>query len=244
MGFASEFFKLLARGAFYEKLIFNKEKENMSEKCFKGLIIPPLVDTPEGRKAVRRGHQSIKDYCFLSEVKCMVYECIGAERRCGTCIACLNRGDERRKREVFKEYDLRHPVEEKAGMPKLCCGTVVKMKNGQYFLIEGTAGEPASRTSGAIVDLISLGEAGGVTTTIRAPMPVDFAERGIDAIYADRNGDGFIYLGATDLARILQGDEKFLIWKRPDQVKEMTVDEISKALGCKVKVVGSEKADD
>lgn len=247
MGFASELFKLLARGAIYEKLIYKKEKENMSEqldKSFKGFVIPPLADTPEGREAVRKGHRNADDCCFLAGVQCIMGECVRAKRCCSGCIACLNFGDAAAKRKVFKEYDRLFPVKGEGDVPELRCGTVVKSKSGQYFLIGGASGRLVRETPEVLVDLITLGRAGEVITAARAPMPVDFVERGIDAIYADRNGDRFTYLGATDLAQILQGNEKFLIWKRPDPVKEMTVDEISKALGYKVKVVGSEKADD
>jgi hypothetical protein len=67
-------------------------------------------------------------------------------------------------------------------------------------------------------------------------------------VYADvRHGKSY-YLTFREITGIVAGKNaesgEYVIWKNPDPVKEMTVDEISKALGYKVKVVGSEKADD
>jgi hypothetical protein len=248
MGIASEFFKLLARGAICEKLIFNKEKENMLEKCFKGFIIPPLADTPEGREAVRRGHRGDKDYCFLSDVKCMAHECIEAKRRCGMCIACLNSGDARLKHEAFKEYDRRHPVKGKVDVPRLLCGTVVKLDNGVHYLIEGPAGVPVGEAGDVCIACISHKEKNfGIFINCREVLQSYFPVDRVVAVYGLRGIlDGkYAALSVGDLHDILNGKtDPLLLWKKPDPVKEMTVDEISKALGYKVKVVGSEKADD
>lgn len=248
MGVASKIFELLARGAIYEKLIFKKEKENMLEKCFRGFIIPPLADTPEGREAVRKGHRGDKDYCFLTDVKSMMCECIGAKRSCALCIACLNNGDARLKREAFKEYDRRHPVERGGSeVPELKPGMIVEHENGDFFFLE----ERRSDKELFLVMRFHYSFA-GVTLTGRGP----FTNRDLESlrkravrVYADvRFGGEVLHFIYEDIVSIVSGENAgsgdYVIWERPAPVKEMTVDEISKALGYKVKVVGSEKVND
>ena len=221
----------------------------MAEKTFKGFVIPPLVDTPKGREAVRRGHRGDKDCCFLADVKCMRDECIEAKRSCHGCIACLNCGDARRKREVFKEYDRRYPVGRESGVPKLLCGTVIKLDNGSYYLIEGPAGVPVEEAGNVCVTRLSHKEKNfDIFINHREVLQSYFPGNNVVAVYGLRGFlDGkYAALSTGDLHSILngRGEATMLLWKRPDPVKEMTVDEISKALGYKVKVVGSEKADD
>lgn len=239
-------YELLARGAIYEKLIFNKEKENMTaqlEKSFKGFIIPPLADTPEGREAVRKGHQGNKDYCFLSDVKCMTHECIEAKRRCSDCIACLNCGDARRKREVFKEYDRLYPAKGKGDMPELKSGMIVEHENGDFFFLEERRSDKelflVMRFHHSIEGVVLTGR-----THFTGRDLENLRKRAV-RVYADVRFEGevhhFIY---EEIVSIVTGKNAesgdYVIWKKPDPVKEMTVDEISKALGYKVKVVGNE----
>ena len=217
-------YKLLARGAIYERLIVKKEK------CFRGFIIPPLADTPEGREAVRRGYRGDKNYCFLAGVKCMEGECIEAKRRCAMCIACLNSGDARLKREVFEQYDRKFPV--KGDMPELKPGMIVHTSKGCYYLVVVVRKDDVVAYR-CILDFGSLFISDAVSFQADDP--------DIDAVYEEEGVHWFFPIVIVD---ILRGSERHRIWKRPDPVKEMTVDEISKALGYKVKVVGSEKADD
>jgi hypothetical protein len=59
-------------------------------------------------------------------------------------------------------------------------------------------------------------------------------------IYREDDGDVF---GASTLKSIMHKgfrDSDWLFWKKPEPVKEMTVDQISEALGYTVKVVGNE----
>jgi hypothetical protein len=239
MGVASEMFKLLFRGAIYEKLIANKEKENMSEqldKSFKGVIIPPLADTPEGREAVRKGHRGDKDYCFIADIKYMTSECLKAKRRCDDCIACLNCGDARRKREVFKEYDRRYPVE--GAMPELKPGMIVRKDMpksfSQYFFL-------VSKRDDHSFICYRMEAEERTCFRLAAPCILSRNDKDISAVYCDLD---LSYFDTERVLKILQGSKRYLLWEKPDPVKEMTVDEISKALGYKVKVVGSEKADD
>lgn len=224
-------YKLLARGALYEKLIFKKEKENMAEKIFKGFTIPPQVDTPQGREMVRRGHQGDGAGCFIACVK-KVGECFGRERCCAGCIACSNRGDAHRKREVFEQYDREFPAEGGSGMPELKPGMIVHTSKDCYYLVVVGRKEDVVAYR-CILSFGSLFIADAVSFQADDP--------DIDAVYDE--GDLHWFMPAV-IVDILRGSERHRIWKRPDPVKEMTVDEISKALGYKVKVVGSEKADD
>lgn len=62
----------------------------------------------------------------------------------------------------------------------------------------------------------------------------------IEEIYriADHTG----IFGRGELAELVNSrPEKWRVWKRENSVKEMTVDEISKALGYEVKVVGNDR---
>ena len=204
----------------------------MLEKCFKGFIIPPLADTPEGREAVRKGHRGEEDYCFLSGVKTMARECIGAKRRCDMCIACLNSGDARLKREAFKEYDRRHPAKGSVDMPELKSGMIVRTRGGCFYLVV------VGRKDDVVAYRCRL-DFGSLFIADAVYFQADDPD--IDAVYDEEGLHWFLPAVIVD---ILNGSERHLLWKRLDPVKEMTVDEISKALGYKVKVVGSEKADD
>ena len=202
-------------------------------KFFRGIVIPPLADTPEGREAVRRGYEGASTYCFLADVKNMVGECSEAGRCCHNCIACLNSGDERRKREVFEQYDREIPVKGRGGMPELKPGMVVRVGFGEYYLIV------SDRKSDCVAYRYAKNDSGGLL--LRDVRSFEGGDPSIEAVYGDTV---LKWLSPHNLAGILRGDERYRIWKRPDPVKEMTVDEISEALGYKVKVVGSEKADD
>jgi hypothetical protein len=206
--------------------------ENMVEKTFKGFVIPPLADTPEGREAVRRGHRSDKEYCFLSDIRPMSIECVGKGRRCTDCIACINMGDSVRKHKVFKRYDSLYPAEGKAVMPKLKPGMIIQTSKGCYYLV--VVGRKDD-----VVAYRCLLDIGRLLISDAVSFQADDPD--IDAVY-DEEGPHWFFPAV--IADILRGSERHRIWKRPDPVKEMTVDEISKVLGYKVKVVGSEKADD
>ena len=207
----------------------------MLEKCFKGFIIPPLADTPEGREAVREGHQGARDYCFLSEVKCMTQECIGAKRSCDRCIACSNDGDARRKREAFEEYDRRYPVE--GAMPELKSGMIVEMCDGAFLHLVSAGGD-------LLAEIVFPTEPGRYGVRRREPLIPDcVAPDFVARVWAPPRQRG--YFTCPEICSALRGAlVTCIVWKKPTPAKEMTVDEISKALGYKVKVVGSEKADD
>jgi hypothetical protein len=209
------------------KQTIKKDKQCMGKE-FKGFAIPSVVDTPEGRKCVREGYQLKRNDCFVAD-----YGSCDIEVSCSKCIACINSGDAVRKREVFMQYDREFPVEGEAGVPELKPGMVVKTGPRACFLIASERKNDyliyryIARDNG---DLL-LGDA----------LFLAKGDLSVEAIY----GDTVLgWLSSANLRSIYRGEETHLIWKKPEPVKEMTVDEISKALGYKVKVVGSEKADD
>lgn len=204
------------------------------EKCFKGFVIPPLADTPEGREAIREGYRGAKNHCYLSCIKCMTGECIKANRLCSRCIACHNCGDAVRKREVFEEYDRRYPVE--GAMPELKPGMIVETegeKGSAFYLVV------YQRDHDFIAFRLETKEGDLLLGVMRS---ITSSDSDIRAIYFC---NAWKFLSVSEIAGVVGGEGKVLcVWEKPDPVKEMTVDEISKALGYKVKVVGSEKADD
>lgn len=67
-----------------------------------------------------------------------------------------------------------------------------------------------------------------------------FSREQIEEIY--RNDDHTGIFGRGELAELVNSrPEKWRVWKRADSVKEMTMEEISKALGYEVKVVGNDR---
>jgi hypothetical protein len=117
-------------------------------------------------------------------------------------------------------------------MPELKPGMIVHKSKGGYYLVvvERKDDVVAYRCS---LDFGSLFISEAVSFQAEDP--------DIDAVYDERGTHWFMPAIIVD---ILRGSGRHRIWKRPDPVKEMTVDEISRALGYKVKVVGSEKVDD
>ena len=84
------------------------------------------------------------------------------------------------------------------------------------------------------------------TVVLDSILTDSFFPREVAAVFADAACDAPAVRPSAIIALLNGEDSEFVrcVWKRPEPVKEMTVDEISKALGYKVKVVGNEKADD
>lgn len=126
------------------------------------------------------------------------------------------------------EFIGRNQIEEKEKekmnkMPKLKSGDVFKDVNGRWFLV-------VTEKEGYIID----------PTNRRISMHYFLETVNPVEIYRETDGDVF---GANTLERIINGkpvDASWLFWKKPEPVKEMTVDQISEALGYTVKVVGNE----
>ena len=219
------------------KQTIKKDKQCM-EKTFKGFVIPPVVDTPEGRKCVREGYQLKRNNCFVGDIGL----CTGG-RPCRECIACINSGDAVRKREVFEQYDRSYPLPGRFE-EFLKPGVLLKTAQGNFYLWLGGKHEEAY-----LVGVTDLPEEGprlvveGVETKFLKYHTDDVEE------VIGSNISGQEAVSADSVMCIMGGSCTLLakaLWVKPKPapVKEMTVDEISKALGYKVKVVGSEKADD
>jgi hypothetical protein len=77
---------------------------------------------------------------------------------------------------------------------------------------------------------------GRTLTSVAVRSPLEL----IVEIYRAPDGSGIF--GDGELAKLVNSrPEKWRVWKRENSVKEMTVDEISKALGYEVKVVGNDR---
>lgn len=238
MGIASELFKLLARGAIYEKLIFNKEKENMHDfDVIDGVVFPREARKVDARREIQRLHDTPGEgVCVASSVPGGVY-C--DEVKCRDCIFCLNCGSNAlAKKKAFMEYKLRYPLKGCANpapvdaMPELKPGMIIHASKGHYYLVV------VRREEDVVAHRCRL-EFGSLFVSEAVSFQADDPD--IDAVYEEKDTHWFFPAVIVD---ILRGSERHRIWKRKAPPKEMTVDEISKALGYKVKVVGSEKADD
>lgn len=207
----------------------------MSEqKRFKGYIIPPDVDTKKGREIARQGYRGERHRCFLTPE--FPLKCEGVS--CYECIACINIGDPVRKHEVFEEYDRRYPAED--SMPELKPGMIIKTVHGDFFLWVGGGHKQRYKLS------LRTAEREFSTVALDSTATDSFFPAEVAAVFADPT-PGAPAVHPSAIIALLNGRDPGLaccVWKRPEPVKEMTVDEISKALGCKVKVVGNEKADD
>lgn len=111
-------------------------------------------------------------------------------------------------------------------LPVLKAGDVVHCDDGRWVLVINSA------ENGIWGYLIN-----DQTLTQRA---VCLDHNRIGEIY--RSDDGTNIFGDGELVELVEyRPEKWRIWKRENSVKEMTVDEISKALGYEVKVVGNDR---
>lgn len=232
----------------------NKETNKMAS-YFRGYFIPSLLDTPSGRETAQAMYRGeIENSCaaggYLPDGECMGV-------RCAWCLVCLNCGDEGVKRKVFKEYIRKYPLIEgskSAGvhLPELLGGTVLQLDTGEYIYIEGPVGVPVGKAGEHIcASLLRVSPAGDLVISSHYVFPLRSGEPCSTVVaihgYKARTTGDILYLDCEELKSIVSGKsgDRYLIWEKPEEAtKEMTVDEISKALGYKVKVVGSEKADD
>lgn len=206
----------------------------LEQKKFKGYVIPSEVDTEKGRELVRQGYLGKRHRCFLTSD--FMPECEGVA--CCECIACINLGDSARKRKVFEEYDRRYPTED--FMSELKPGMIIKTVHGDFFLWIGGDCKERYKLS------LRTAEREFSTVALDSIATDSFSSAEVAAVFADPL-PGTPAVRPSAIIALLKGEDSGFarcVWKRPEPVKEMTVDEISKALGYKVKVVGNEKADD
>lgn len=168
------------------------------------------------------------------------FSCFGIP--CGNCICSPEH------RDTFKEYlgMKESNITTKEQLKKLLKpGMVIRTVEGECFLWVGGSSDAAYkialRSEPSRLDRVEIDS---TFLEVLANYEIDavFAHR----TYAMKASPALSTLQMLDLLREGSCDSPFVevVWKRPEPVKEMTVDEISKALGYKVKVVGNEKADD
>jgi hypothetical protein len=205
-------------GVFVRGLLYEKliQGEKMV-KTFKGFVVPELLDTEKGREFVKK--------IFKHNVRwtgCALAGCgqCSKDNECGSCICSLLPGGTYR-RQALEEY-----VRKYSGVPELEPGDIVRIGDWFYIYVQ-------DNWAYRVKDEYILG--------INLVQPETIDNRDVEAVY--RKVGGLHVL--SEIAAIFRGSyEEEPYWKRPETVKEMTVDEISKALGYKVKVVGDEKTDD
>ena len=153
-------------------------------------------------------------------------------------IACPNCICDQTHRDTLKEYlnkaEKESSVEEQI-KKILKPGMVLRTKKGEFFLWIGGAREEVYRLE-RLHRCIALAEC-------------DFfvgEYDDVDAVYAYHRSEAPAVC-VFSLVNLMQGKNcQYMrcVWKKPAPVKDMTVAEISKALGYEVRVVANEKADD
>lgn len=174
--------------------------------------------------------------------------CIGAcceDVHCQDCIFTLGNASEK-SLDAFAEYAAEHGYTitrkgyeyvnmEKNVMPELKPGMVVEFRSGDKCLVVTEKWGYMLISSSSTADRPLAG------ITARTGLQKD--DPNIRRIWAPTNPEDIPrYRALSQLAHedVLDDDSIKLIWERA-KVREMTVDEISKALGYEVKVVGREE---
>lgn len=207
----------------------NKGEENMA-KTYKGVAVPSGVD--RNQETLRATMSEGVRGCIFNTTSRNIIGLVGcSDIPCRNCIC------EHTHRDLLKEY--LNKVEKESSMEKrikaiLKPGMVLCTRAGDFSLWVGGPSDEAYRLecTGGCVKITGCGS---------------FEEYDrVDAVYA-HSSESSPAVTVSSLVDLMQGrDCPFVhcVWKRPEPAKEMTVDEISKALGYKVKVVGNEKTDD
>jgi hypothetical protein len=209
---------------------FTKRKGENMVKTYKYTVVPSGVDrNPEMlRSAVARGVKG----CAFNATPCTLGDAGCVSVTCPNCICGPTH------RDLLSEYlnkaEKENTMEDQI-KAILKPGMVLRTRAGAFFLWIGgvTRGEVyrLELTNGRI----ALAECDSLD-----------GYYDVDVVYAHHNR-ATPAVCVTALVDLMQGHDSpyvHCVWKRPEPVKEMTVDEISKALGYKVKVVGNEQADD
>lgn len=198
-------------------LLYEKLQGEKMMKTYKGFAVPELLDTEKGRAFVNEIFKR-----KVAWIGCALAGCGQCSRgdTCGPCICNLSSGGTYR-RQALEEY-----VRKYAGVPELEPGDIVRIGDRFYLHIQHNR---VYRVQDNYVFDINFSQPETINNMV------------VEAVY--RKVGGLYTL--SEIKAILRGSyEEEPYWKRHEPVKEMTVDEISKALGYKVKVVGDEKADD
>lgn len=225
-GIASAFFDLVIRGRIYEKLIRRKP----SMLYYRNLCVPCSVRNHKEdlKEEVSKGVRG----CALSSSLLLpgsMPDCFGIS--CDKCICTSEHRDTLKEYLGMKESN----IATKEQIKKLLKpGMVLCTREGAFSLWVG-----GPRDEVYCLERIDW------RIEITECVPFEEYDK-VDAVYAHPNSasPAVCVSSLVDLMRGKDCPIVCCVWKRPEPVKEMTVDEISKALGYKVKVVGNEKTDD
>lgn len=215
----------------------------MSRETFMGFEIPEMCyDMEKLKNAAARFNNSERPraWCLGGDSGCLGIDC-------GECLLCDNKGDvpeeRERKRKAFAEYlrskgipVTRPGYETSVGgdMPELKPGMLIQKDTGAYIIV-------VSSTYGYRVTL------NGNSVVIETQCSVPSESRIVKVWYW--GDDPSIVLHTDQIRGILRPEVNFSsvvrCWVRPKPAaKKMTVDEVSRALGYTVEIVGNEKTDD
>lgn len=226
-GVASAFFDLLTRGRLIEYPIGRKPRM----KTYKHVAVPPGVD--RNLEVLRAAVTEEVRGCIFSVTSSPLVGKAGC-----SSIACSNCICHQGHRDLLKEYLNKAEKEsstEEQIKAVLKPGMVLRTRAGSFFLWVGGPNEEAYR----------LEHVNGCVALESCDSLLGWYDD-VDAVYAYHNRITPA-VAVCSLVALMQGTYDSYtcrVWERPELMKEMTVDEISKALGYKVKVVGNEKADD
>lgn len=232
------------------KWVLNWKGEIM--QTYKGLYVPPKVTKAENQVALRKTFNRLISRGAVG--KCVVAHTLTSLEgkpcplgtSCATCICDTCNADQFREfmDEYFgKEENKGEENMEKAIRRVLKPGMILKTNAGEFFMWIGGPRSEAYELELAVGGPCSYDKHIRVRESI-----TDFSSFSkVDAVFTDV-AETAPAIRVQCIIELMQGRavEPFVrcAWKRPEPVKEMTVDEISKALGYKVKVVGNEKTDD
>lgn len=199
-------------------------------KTYKGVAVPSGVDS--NLEALHASVANGVRGCVFATANSTVGDAGCSDVVCPNCIC------NPRHRDTLKEY--LNKAEKESSMEEqikkiVKPGMVLRTKKGEFFLWIGGAREEVYRLE-HVNGRIALAECDSF----------DREYDDVDAVYANHNGatPAVCVFSLADLMRGRDCMFAHCVWKRPEPAKEMTVDDISKALGYKVKVVGNEKTDD
>ena len=206
-------------------------------KTYKHLAVPSGVDRnlETLRAAAARGVKG----CAFNATPCVHADagCVGIN--CSDCIC------DRTHRNFLIEYlnkaeaEREHIMEEQI-KALLKPGMIIRTVHGGFRLwVGGGRGEMYQLSLRNVERELN-------TVVLDSILTDSFFPREVAAVFADASCDAPAVRPSAIVALLNGKDSEFVrcVWKRPEPAKEMTVDEISKALGYKVKVVGNEQADD
>lgn len=206
---------------------------------FRGYIVPSGLDDKKLRAAADKFNAADRPCGWCCGGATMA-GCAGVN--CRECLLCDNRGDTESKRVAFAQFLESRGIEvtrcgygsANSNMPELKPGMLIQEDTGDYILV----------VSSAWGYRVALKENFVVIETQR---DVPSESRIVKVWYW--GDDPSVALHTYQIREILRPGGRIPVtvrcWVRPKPAaKKMTVDEVSRALGYTVEIVGNEKADD